>query len=290
MPPAPRPVPLPPLHDHTATRLETDDELMDSLRANFAGMPVLPQRAATESPNVQTPAVRLFRPSLRVPMAVLTAFDDGRNEGEQFRLRENKFVIGRTEGDLIIPHDNMISSRHVEITRQQVAGEWRWLVTDLKSTNGMFVRVLKSVLTDRAEFLVGSGRYRFLGLSSDPAVTTDHVSMEQARNSTQAWGGDGAVAALPSLVELVGTLASNRIVLARSDYWIGTDPSCSICRINDPYCEGRHARIFRDSKGNWQVEQNKSVNGLWFRLPQVYAESTIQFQIGEQRFKLQLGG
>ena len=251
--------------------------------------PVEPNRR--ESSTQKTPSVTPFRPSLRPPIAVLTVFDDGRQEGEQFRLRDGRFLIGRTEGDLIIPHDNMISSKHVEITRQQVGGQWRWVVTDLQSTNGLFVRVLRTV-TGRsvgnpgrqgAVSVPGSG-----GASRTAPPTT--FPSKKARNSTQAFGGEGGTPAIPSLVEVVGSGFGNRLVLTRSEYWIGTDRNCAIGRPNDPHCEARHARLFRDSKPSWQVEHNKSINGLWFRLPQVVAETTIQFQIGEQRCKLQLGG
>ena len=54
-----------------------------------------------------------------------------------------------------------MSARHVEITHQIVGGLHRWVVTDLQSTHGMFVRVSRTVLADKAEFLVGNGRYRF---------------------------------------------------------------------------------------------------------------------------------
>jgi hypothetical protein len=80
------------------------------------------------------------------------------------------------------------------------------------------------------------------------------------------------------------------VPLIGSEYWIGTDPSCAICRPNDPFCDPRHARLTRDAKGTWQVEQNKTLNGLWFRVPQVVCESVVQFQIGEQRFRLRAGG
>ena len=47
-------------------------------------------------------------------MALLTVFDDGKTEGEDIRLRGNRFLIGRTEGDLQIPHDNLMSAKHAE--------------------------------------------------------------------------------------------------------------------------------------------------------------------------------
>lgn len=247
--------------------------------------PPAPSRPASGSPSAAA-----FRPTLRPPMAVLTVFDDGKADGEHFRLREGRFVIGRTEGDLLIPHDGMVSSRHVEITRQAVGGQQRWIITDLQSTNGLFVRVSRTVLADRAELLVGKGRYRLLAPTSDGGATADYTPPEGARNTTQAWGNDGAAPAIPALVELVGNAISNRVLLLGSEYWIGTDPSCAICRVNDPFCEARHARLWRDAKGQWQVEQSKTVNGVWFRVPQVVCESTVQFQIGEQRLRLKVGG
>lgn len=309
MSPAPRPVPRPAAPERMATCLETDEDVMDALRESLAPplakpspVPVapspVPRNPATPivagPPPVrqapQRPSVAAYRPSLRPPMAVLTVCDDGKNDGEQFRLRDGRFVIGRTEGDLLIPHDGMISSRHVEITRQSVAGQPRWIVTDLQSTNGLFVRISRTLLADQSELLVGKGRYRLLAPSGEGSATADYSPPEGARNMTQAWGADASAPAIPSLVELVGNAFANRVPLIGSEYWIGADPSCAICRANDPYCDARHARLTRDAKGGWQVEQNKTVNGLWFRVPQVVCESVVQFQIGEQRFRLRAGG
>lgn len=307
MPLGPGHSPRPPATERMATCLETDEEVMDALRESLAApakpvpvpvaSPPAPRHPTT--PVVAGPPLRqappqypvaAYRPSLRPPMAVLTVCDDGKSDGEQFRLRDGRFVIGRTEGNLVIPHDGMISSRHVEITRQAVGGQQRWVITDLQSTNGLFVRISRTLLTDQSELLVGKGRYRLLAPAGEGSATADYSPPEGARNMTQAWGADASAPAIPSLVELVGNSFANRVPLLGAEYWIGTDPSCAICRPNDPYCEARHARLSRDAKGNWQVEQAKTVNGLWFRIPQVVCESVVQFQIGEQRFRLRSGG
>lgn len=308
MPLGPGHSPRPPAQERMATCLETDEDVMDALRESLAAParpsppPVAPPARSGTTPIVagpppvrppappQGPTASLYRPSLRPPMAVLTVCDDGKSDGEQFRLRDGRFVIGRTEGDLIIPHDGMISSRHVEITRQSAGGQQRWVVTDLQSTNGLFVRISRTLLADQSEFLAGKGRYRLLAPASDGSATADYSPPEGARNMTQAWGTDSGAPAIPSLVELVGNSFANRVPLLSSEYWIGTDPSCAICRSGDHFCEARHARLSRDAKGNWQVEQAKTVNGLWFRVPQVVCDSAVQFQIGEQRFRLKVGG
>ncbi|HEV3345246.1 MAG TPA: FHA domain-containing protein [Pirellulales bacterium] len=278
------------------------DALRESLAAPFARpfaaapppvSPVVPVAAplvAGQASAAPPPSVAAYRPTLRPPMAVLTVCDDGKSDGEQLRLRDDRFIIGRTEGDLVLPHDGMISSRHVEITRQSVGGQQRWVITDLQSRNGLFVRISRTLLLDQAELLVGKGRYRLLAPANDGTATADYTPPANARNTTQAWGVEGASPAIPALVEVVGNSFTNRVPLVASEYWIGTDPSCAICRPNDPFCNARHARLTRDGKGTWQAEQNKTLNGLWFRVPQVVCETVVQFQIGEQRFRLRAGG
>ncbi|HEX7449098.1 MAG TPA: FHA domain-containing protein [Pirellulales bacterium] len=321
MPPAPRPLQQAPAQ-RMATCLETDDDVMDALRESLASPQSAPSHPIGPSPPIGSPlpiappatqrntaAPRVaarpparhvaapqpslaaaYRPTLRPPMALLIVCDDGKAEGESFRLRDGRFVIGRTQGDLVIPHDGMISSRHVEITRQLVGGQSRWVITDLQSTNGLFVRISRTPLDDQSELLVGKGRYRLIVPASDGSATADYVPPHGARNATQAWGADAAAPAMPALVELVGNLLGNRVPLIGAEYWIGADPACEICRANDPFCEARHARLTRDAKSSWHVEQCKTVNGLWFRVPQVICESVVQFQIGEQRFRLRSGG
>ena len=125
MPPTPRPAKPAALVERARTCLETDDDVLHALRANLGTPPPLfapaaaPRGAAlpatAQPPPLASADARAsaasYRPTLRPPMAVLTVFDDGKHEGEQIRLRGNRFIVGRTEGDLMIPHDGMISAR-----------------------------------------------------------------------------------------------------------------------------------------------------------------------------------
>jgi hypothetical protein len=320
----------------TATCLETDEDVMQALRANFgpspsapvqplispAPLPLLAPAPATPSrppaplvPGAPIPlgsqptgpvavvgnpgmnelvnrrsTAKLYCPIVRPPMAVLTAFDDGKVDGEQFRLRGGRFVIGRTEGQLKLSHDNQVSSKHVEIFQKDVGGRPCWVIVDLKSTNGLYVRVARTVLVDKSEFFIGQGYYRLTYPTSGTSTTADYMPARSQRNATQAFGGEQpAGMPTPTLVELLRGAVHSQFALSRPEYWIGTDPECSVGRPNDPYCEPRHAKLFRDAQGMWHVENNMSVNGVWLRVPEIVVEGTVQFQIGEQRFKLQVG-
>jgi pSer/pThr/pTyr-binding forkhead associated (FHA) protein len=227
-----------------------------------------------------------YRPTNRPPVPLLTVFDDGKQDGEVIRIREPKFSIGRSEGDLKFPLDGRMSGRHVEISHQIVGGLHRWVITDLQSTHGLFVRVSKTALADKAEFLVGNGRYRFEAAQSDREATAAYGTGDPHSGKTQGLDDHGPAIRPPALTELLGREIGNRTLLAKPEYWIGADPSCAICRSDDPFCEARHVRLHRSPRGTWHAEHAKTQNGLWLRMAHVNVESAVQFQIGEQRFKL----
>ena len=242
--------------------------------------PAIPSAGRSASP---------FRPTIRPPVALLTVCDDGKTSGEVIRIRDHRFTIGRNEGDLRIPIDGRISARHVEITHQVVGGLHRWVVTDLQSTHGLFVRVGKTPLSDKAEFLVGSGRYRFDAMQIDPAAATDPGPAGPAFGQTAGWDEGTSPIRPPALTELLGSEIGNRVLLVKPEYWIGSDPGCPICRSDDPFCDPRHVRLYRKNKGAWHAEHNKTHNGLWMRMSQITVDSTtVEFQIGEQRFQLRV--
>jgi hypothetical protein len=290
--PGRQPPRLPPA-ERSGTLIETDEEVRDALLSSLKAQPQFPPAAAgpmgAPKPS-QEPAAALFRPTVRSPIAVLTVYDDGKLDGEVIRIRSPRFVIGRTEGDLKIPIDGRMSSRHVEITLQAAGGVSRWVVTDLQSTHGMFVRVSRTVLADRAEFLVGNGRYRFDSSQSqaDTEATVPYEADPKFSGETQGWADGASPFRPPAVTELVGYEIGNRMLLVKPEYWIGADATCQVCRSDDPFCEPRHVRLFRAQSGSWYAEHNKTQNGLWLRMSQIVVDSIVRFQTGEQRFQLKV--
>ena len=233
-------------------------------------------------------ASQSFRPTIRPPTMLLTICDDGRSTGEEIRIRDEQFIVGRTEGDFRLASDELLSSRHFAITRQHIKGIWRWVITDLQSKNGVFFRVKKAPLSNNVEFLVGSGCYRYqLGQSAGPETAV----WEGGAGKTRALEA-GAKPGVAHLHEVVRGGEGERLALTKDQYTIGSGISNDIVRQDDPFAAELHARLNRSEKGTWVLENNRARNGVWIRLPQfgISIKERCEFQAGEQRFSLSFGG
>jgi hypothetical protein len=287
---------MPRIPEPEPTRLESAEEIQKILEARKArkaqkqkGPPPNPlapqagQMPATE-PHI-APEAKRERPTQRPPMALVCILDDGHADGEWVRLRGERTVFGRSAGDVRIPHDGQISGEHAEIVRERGHGGWRWVLRDLGSTNGTFVRVGATVLKHDFEFLVGMGRYRFEAAAAAPVTPESNVSAggtQMAQPFAAAAGARGLVA---SLVEVSAGGPGHRVTLSRPEYWIGREPGeHGIARPDDPFADARHARLTREKNGQWQVANNGSLNGLWLRVKHIALEKSCQFRLGEQRF------
>lgn len=256
------------------TRLESVEEIRDA---------VLARRKPTEKEPQADADTLDFRPVRRPPAAMLCILDDGRTEGEWVRLRQDVTVVGRTEGDILIPHDGSMSSRHVAISRQADKGRFRWMLTDLDSTNGLFVRITKTALRHGQEIMIGGSRYRF------EAAGAAAQGADAGVQETRAWQNVQPADLVSSLVELTGAGDGQRLFLKSDDNWIGRDVSqCAIALVNDMLVSPRHARIFRDEKRLWHLENAGSRNGTWLRMKRMSVDNFAQFQVGEQRFLLKV--
>ena len=212
--------------------------------------PTLAETAMPETDEI----VPGFRPRQRPSMALLTIYDDGRAAGEVVRLRDDLTVIGRAQGEVVIPHDNRMSSKHAEICRSNVGGAWRWVLTDLNSTNGTFVRVHKCSIKSGQELLIGALH----------AVHQPRTYRQQFLGTAQ-W-----LNALPG-----------------AENWIGRAADCTI-PLDDPMIADHHVRLIRGDSG-WKLESHEARDGVWFRIDKpITVDRTCSFQLGEQRFLLRV--
>jgi len=238
--------------------------------------------------------IEAFRPIRRPPIAKLTIFDDGIKDGETVRLRAGQYIIGRDEGDIKIVHDFLIDNPHLKIHRESYGQAFRWIITDLESRFGLWMRVRKIELRDQTEFLVGRGRYCFRAAKEETPESLSSMDARLMRGSLLGQSLDtnlsGYTSTYPTLESLSYAADStdailNKVFLIDGEYWIGRDASCAFRSSSDTFLMNRHVRIFReDSK--WFSETLPAPNGMWIRTPRIIVDHSSSFQIGEQRFRL----
>lgn len=206
--------------------------------------------AAATSPAAGSGGRPIYRPTVRRPMALLHVVDDGREDGEIVRLRQDQVVVGRAEGEVVIQHDLLMSPRHARIERLPQGG---WRLEDLGSATGTFVRVDRARLRHERTIQIGATRLRFHEV-----------------DVTEAW-----------LVEVSTTGAGRRHECLAPLTTVGR-AGCTIT-IDDPFVDDVHAEI-RRGQGGWRI-RNTGANGLWVRIEEpVELHATAQFLCGEQRF------
>ncbi len=208
----------------------------------------------------------VYRPFSRPATLVVCLLDDGETkEGEQFRIRKSSFVIGRSEGDIVLPYDRSMSGRHVEI-RLVPAGDGRFNfeIRDLNTTNGTFARATKAIVEDKQQFLIGSKRYQ-LHRAEPKSQELDHV------------------------VELSPKGKGKKFPLRRSSVYIGRDPlKCALVVLGDPFISPVHAKLKRDSQNRWTIRNLGSKNGVWLRVNELTLNSGGVFQVGSQRVSIKI--
>lgn len=232
-----------------------------------------------------------YRPVFRAPMGLLTILDDGRRDrGEAIRIRGERTILGRTTGDITIPHDSGVSGTHAEIVREQTDGDFRWLIRDLDSRNGTFVRVSKARLAHNQQILIGAQRFRFSAAQKEE--TNDTPPPEEEDNATKPWQSvshDELAKLIPALVELGPEGEGERYLLDKPELIVGSSiRECNITLKDDPFVSGLHCRVFRDDRGRWTIENRDSLNGVWLRIESTPIIGDCEFQLGEQRFSFRV--
>jgi pSer/pThr/pTyr-binding forkhead associated (FHA) protein len=263
-----------------ATRLESDEEIRQAIQARSGQAAARNAKGKPVPPSVQEAISE--RPFERPPMALLCVLDDDKADGEWTRLRADRYILGRGDADVRIPHDHLISGRHAELARQRTADGFRWHLIDLRSTNGTFVRISSSILRDGMELLIGAARFRFEAGEREVRRDVGEPDQNQAA-ATQSWSADPLNALVPSLVEITPAGPVQRFPLVLPEYWIGRDAAnCAIVRHDDLLASPRHARLYRDVDRRWHVENNKSLNGTWFRVTEpMPLGKACRFRLGE---------
>lgn len=285
--------PRPNRAEHGQTMLEPISVVQELIKAlpqpAVQSVPHAPAAAPRHTVMEPLPAASLvpigeepFRPRLRPGVPQLTLLDDGEViQGETIRLRDAVTLIGRTEGAIRVPHDPLVSSRHAELVREGTKDSYRWVLRDLGSSNGTFVRCGKTVLCPERLLLLGSHRLRFQ--MPEAAAKPTEEPLRTLPIDTQAVLQQGC----PTLVETTGTRPLT-IFLSKAVLTVGRPGFGNDIELDDPLLASHHARIALDRSGEWKIEAKPSRNGVWVQIASIRLTKECWIQCGEQRFRFEM--
>jgi pSer/pThr/pTyr-binding forkhead associated (FHA) protein len=272
----------------SATIVEPIDQVFGQSHRDPTVSEPAPNVPQPPPPGDPAPRAPVSRPSLRPPMAILCAFDDGQESGELVRIRVPAFVIGRSEGGLVIPHDAGISGRHAEVGRRLVGERYRWYLRDLASTNGTFVTAARAALGRDQEFLIGGVRFRFECAPENGPRDRGAAKVSAGRSADRPESRGTSEPSDPVLVEIRPDGQMRRIVVTGPETWIGRDSSACSVVISHPAVDAKHAAIRARKNGRWMIENAGTRDGVWLRINEVDLGRGAHFQCGEQRFLIRI--
>ena len=242
----------------------TAKEPSEVLRRHVAGGPRVTKEpdlgSSMRDPSTRSLiAARSFRPRHRPPTPIVKILDDDQIGEECIRLRSRTLTIGRLHGDLVFAHEKLMSKQHAEIRREGSAGEYRWVLQDLDSRNGTYVRLGEVVLKNRTRFWIGNSLIKASVDEGSHELTLTEVAQGEAERKS----------------------------LAPGKYSIGQDAQECVDFLRlSPFLDRNHLRVVYTEQRQWQLSDNESTNGLWVaidRQPYHLAHGDA-FQLGEQRF------
>jgi len=221
-----------------------------------------------------------FRPFLRPPTPILTLLDDGSMEqGEDVRIRQETLRIGRTSGDVRIPHDSVISGEHADIRCTPWQGGYQWHLHDLDSVNGTFAKTDEVVLHKDTVVILGSRRYR-LEHKLRPDIVEDATFMYSDPPIPESmFPVLTEASARPGALEF--DLRSDRLVIGR----VGSGADIE---LDDPLLDERHAELKRLQDGSWTITSEGTRNGIWVSVSAVLLSPLCYFRCGDQRFRFMI--
>jgi hypothetical protein len=231
-----------------------------------------------------------FLPRQRPVYPKLTIVDDGADisaavaepAGEVIRLRRAAFVLGRNQGDLTFPAETMMSGEHAKISLDKIApGVWCWMLHDLESRHGLFIRIKETFLENGCELLIGATKLR-ISLSS--VFSTRNRQPSSVENFLCYNSSDTAKFPALSLESYSQESTRKLLRLTKRKYEIGSKVEGNGRIDGDPFMEPHHLTLHCPDGQAWKALDQNSYNGTWLRIRSAPLTHQSVFMAGEQRF------
>lgn len=206
--------------------------------------------------------------------------------GDRRHPFHDDILIGRTTGQVQVPDDGFLSSRHATVVREGP----RYVLRDLGSRNGTYVRIREPVeLAGGDHVMMGSQVFR---VDYDGPPAPHHGALSDP-GATRLFGAEPVRAAGPQLVRILeGGVEGERILVPGREVVVGRTKG-DLVYPEDGLLSGTHASFEPASDGDRErlrVRDRGSRNGVLLRLrsdwPLRFGDV---FSAGRQVFRFEAG-
>ncbi len=142
----------------------------------------------------------------------------------------------------------------------------------------------KATLNNGTKFLAGSEHYVFL---DGPDQKNSHSDLA-ARLAAGSIPGQSVLEGEVAYASIQRCSDAKKIWLIAGEYWIGRESTNALSSPHDPFLGTRHVLISKPSS-RWMASSFGVTNGFWVQLNELKVTKSCTFQIGEQRFRLNVG-
>jgi pSer/pThr/pTyr-binding forkhead associated (FHA) protein len=217
----------------------------------------------------------------RAPMGRLVVIVEDGSEGKAFPLIDRQVDIGRVEGDIILADDLYVSPRHARFLPQ--GGQW--ILRDLHSTNGVYVRIREPhPLKDADLLLLGLEVLQFETVN-DAERGLGHAS----QHGTLLFGSPSTPRRARLCQRTVEGVIRDVYHLFRDETVIGREVG-DIVFTADPFLSRRHAVVRRNAHtGEFSIVDLDSSNGTYVAIRNDVTLADGDFlRIGQHLFRVDL--
>lgn len=223
------------------------------------------------------PAAHVASDRARARLVVVV--EDG-SDGKAFDLVGPEVIVGRSEGDVLLFDDPYVSPRHAAIVERQ----GKWSVVDLKSTNGVYLRVRGRKPVDNGDLiLLGSQVVQFQLVSDEERQLSAAV-----QHGTRIFGSKPAVRHARLDQRTVAGLIGDVHYIFREETVLGRETG-DIVFTSDAFLSRRHAILRREpASGRFHIEDLDSSNGTYLAIKSETALATgDKIRVGQHLFRFE---
>ncbi|MFC1889705.1 FHA domain-containing protein [Thermodesulfobacteriota bacterium] len=221
-------------------------------------------------------------PKMKPICAITHVLEDGK-DGEQYFMKGDKFSVAQKVGDIIFPHDPLVSQPHLLIYKS----EGRIFTRDQNSKDGSFLMITKRIPLKDGDILFIGGQHFVFELPDLGKTPPEGIPVENEKTDTE-YKEENLAREYAKIIEFKDQVVrGNQYPIYKRRVTIGRKD----CDLSFPwikYISRKHCSI-EHSERNFFIGDLKSTNGTFIRMGHdIELNDKDVIRVGNQKIRIEL--